>query len=218
MLSLCNINVRNTLIDLNFTLKRNEFVLGIGANGAGKTTLFNIISGAAKPRSGQIIFAGNDITNVPQHKRSKWISSVLQDPRHGTVGEMTILENLSISYMRNGYKKITRETIEFFRKKLNILEMGLENRLNERVRNLSGGQRQALSIVMSTITDYDILLLDEITSSLDQKNSSMVMKVAEKVAVVEKKACMLVTHDASHMKSFNHRILEMRNGTLTRVN
>ncbi|MDR1907875.1 MAG: ATP-binding cassette domain-containing protein [Holosporales bacterium] len=217
MLSLSNVSVRNTLNDLTLTVKSDEFVLIVGANGAGKTTLFNVISGEIKPRSGKILFKNMDITDTPQHKRTKWIASVLQDPRLGTVGEMTILENLSLAYIRNGYKKLTGSTIAFFKDKLRILEMNLENRLYEQTRNLSGGQRQALSLIMATITDYDLLLLDEITASLDPKNSSMVMKIAEKIVALEKKACMLITHNTKHIESFGSRILEMRNGGLVQV-
>jgi putative ABC transport system ATP-binding protein len=214
MLNLSNININNILRDLNLTVKHDEFVLIVGANGTGKTTLFNVISGAAKPNSGKIVFKDSDITNVPQHKRTRWISSVLQDPRQGTVGEMTILENLSISYMRRGCKKITKLTIEFFKKKLSVLDMNLENRLHDRAGDLSGGQRQALSLVMATIADYDLLLLDEITSSLDKKNSSVVMKMAERIVGLEKKACVLITHDTNYIKSFDSRVLEMKNGAL----
>jgi putative ABC transport system ATP-binding protein len=198
-------------------VEQNEFVLIVGANGAGKTTLFNVISGAAKPRSGKVFFKNTDITDVAQYKRAKWISCVLQDPRQGTVGEMTILENLSVSYMRNGCKNINSATVEFFKQKLSVLGMNLETRLHERARDLSGGQRQALSIIMATITDYDVLLLDEITSSLDKKNSSMVMKIAEKIVAMEKKACVLITHDSNYIKSSNNRVLEMRNGNLVAV-
>ncbi|MDR0625399.1 MAG: ATP-binding cassette domain-containing protein [Holosporales bacterium] len=214
MLRLSGISIRNTLRGLDLTVGRDEFVLVIGANGAGKTTLFNIISGAAIPAAGKIFFNDRDVTALPQHKRAKWISSVLQDPRQGTVAEMTILENLALSYMRNSHKRITKSTVELFKKKLSVLEMNLENRLSERAGDLSGGQRQALSLIMATVADYDLLLLDEITSSLDQKNSLMVMRIAEKVVTTEKKACMLITHDANHIKYFNGRVLEMKNGAL----
>ncbi|MDR0552795.1 MAG: ATP-binding cassette domain-containing protein [Holosporales bacterium] len=214
MLRLRNINVRNTLRNLCLTVRDGEFVLIIGANGSGKTTLFNVISGIIQPRSGEVSFKNQDITNIPQHRRTKWISTVLQDPRSSTVGEMTILENMILAYMRNSCRKVSRSTINYFREKLSILGMNLENRLGEYVKSLSGGQRQALSLVMATISDYELLLLDEITSALDPKNSDMIMEMTEKIIDIEKKACLLITHNVKHIKSFNARILEMNNGQL----
>jgi putative ABC transport system ATP-binding protein len=214
MLELQNINVRNTLKNLCLTVKNDEFVLIMGANGSGKTTLFNVISGEITPVSGNVTFKNQNITNLPQHKRTIWFSSVLQDPKNGTIGEMTILENMRLAYTKNKHRKISSKTVNYFREKLSILEMNLENRLAEYVKNLSGGQRQALSLVMATISDYDLLLLDEITSALDHKNSEMVMKITEKIIANEKKACLLITHNMQHTRLFGTKILEMKDGQL----
>jgi putative ABC transport system ATP-binding protein len=202
------------LKNLDLTIQPNEFVLIIGANGSGKTTLFGSISGAIRPKAGQILLNGANVTNTPQYKRAHLISSVSQDPRSGTIGKMTILENMCIAYMRSGYKKISNNIVEYFKKKLSVLEMGLESRLSEYVSVLSGGQRQALSLVMSVIDDCKLLLLDEITSALDPKASSMVMRITDKLVRNEGKTCLFITHDTKHMNCFDGRVLEMKDGKL----
>jgi putative ABC transport system ATP-binding protein len=214
MLSLINISFKNILKNLTLTVKPGEFLVIVGANGTGKTTLFNVISGAISPRSGEIIVNGENITNVPQYKRSRRISSVVQDPKCGTVGEMTILENMSMAYMRKKCTKNPRRIIDYFKEKLRVLGIGLENRLNEYVRNLSGGQRQALSLVMATLADYDLLLLDELTAALDPRTSDMVMEMTNKIVSCEKKTCLLITHNTKYMSSFGDRTLEMKDGAL----
>ncbi|MDR0744859.1 MAG: ATP-binding cassette domain-containing protein [Holosporales bacterium] len=213
MLKLDNICVRSTLKNLSLTVNTGEFVLIVGANGTGKTTLFNTISGTIFPAKGTIYIDETDITKMPQHKRSRMVSSVIQDPTVGTIGEMSILENLSLAHMRGG-KKVLKKDIEYFRERLTILEMNLENRLEEYVKNLSGGQRQALSLVMATITDYDVLLLDEITAALDPKTSDIVMKIASKIVLQENKTCLLITHNSRYINSHTHRILRMIDGKL----
>ncbi|MDR1032320.1 MAG: ATP-binding cassette domain-containing protein [Holosporales bacterium] len=214
MLSISNLCVRDVLKNLDLTIQPNEFVLIIGANGSGKTTLFGSISGAIRPKAGQILLNGANVTNTPQYKRAHLISSVSQDPRSGTIGKMTILENMCIAYMRSGYKKISNNIVEYFKKKLSVLEMGLESRLSEYVSVLSGGQRQALSLVMSVIDDCKLLLLDEITSALDPKASSMVMRITDKLVRNEGKTCLFITHDTKHMNCFDGRVLEMKDGKL----
>ncbi|MDR3030823.1 MAG: ATP-binding cassette domain-containing protein [Holosporales bacterium] len=214
MLKLIEISVRDIFKNLSLSISRGEFVLITGSNGVGKTTLFNAISGAISVKKGKIILNDNDITNLPQHKRSTMISSVLQDPRLGTVGEMTILENLNISYMRRKYKRISKNVVDYFREKLSILGMNLENRLNEYAKNLSGGQRQLLSLVMATISDYELLLLDEITASLDPKTSDTVMEMTNKIIAQEKKTCFLITHNTKYINNFGTRTLKMIDGKL----
>ncbi|MDR1475171.1 MAG: ATP-binding cassette domain-containing protein [Holosporales bacterium] len=214
MLNIIDLSVRDVLQGLNLAVKPKELVLVVGANGSGKTTLFNTILGAVKPTKGKIVVNGKDVTNIPQYKRVYWISSVLQDPRSGSIGKMTILENMSLAYMRRGYKRISNKIVNYFKEKLSILEMGLEYRLSERVENLSGGQRQALSLTMSIADDCNLLLLDEITSALDPKSSAMVMKITDKIVKYENKTCLLITHDIKHINSFNGRIFEMKNGKL----
>jgi putative ABC transport system ATP-binding protein len=214
MLKLVDVNVRDTLRDLCLSVDRGEFVVVIGANGAGKTTLFNAISGRVKIKSGAIILGDSDITNLPQHKRATVIATVLQDPLSGTIGEMTLLENLSIAYIRCGRKKISKDTVDYFREKLSVLKIGLENRLGEYAKNLSGGQRQLLSLVMATSADYQLLLLDEITAALDPKSSDIVIEMTERIVSMEKKTCILITHNKEYMHNIGDRTLEMADGKL----
>jgi putative ABC transport system ATP-binding protein len=211
---LVDINVRDTLRDLQLSVAHGEFVLIIGANGTGKSTLFNAISGRIGIKSGSIILGGREISRMPQHGRSRMIASVLQEPRVGTIGEMTVFENLSIAYMRSGYKKISKSVVSDFRDRLSILGMNLENRFDEYVKNLSGGQRQLLSLVMATSSKYDLLLLDEMTAALDPKSSDIVIKLTDRIVSMEKKACILITHNMEHMQRIGDRVLEMKDGKL----
>ncbi|MDR3224144.1 MAG: ATP-binding cassette domain-containing protein [Holosporales bacterium] len=214
-LELIDVSVNGILENLNLTIQKGEFVILIGANGAGKTTLFNTVSGATRIDSGKILMNGSDITNTPQYKRSARISSVIQEPRLGTIAEMTILENLKLAYMRNSSKFTLRNTVGYFKEKLELLGIGLENRLNEYVGNLSGGQRQLLSLVMAILSDYEILLLDEITAALDPKASNTVMDMSKKIILSESKTCLMITHDVRYTKSFGDRVLEMKGGQLS---
>ncbi|GHT89409.1 ABC transporter ATP-binding protein [Alphaproteobacteria bacterium] len=215
LLQLNDICVKNILKNLTLNVKKGEFVLIVGANGAGKTTLFNTISGASSPNNGSVFINGRDITLLDRHKRSAQISSVLQDPRAGTIAEMTIFENLKLAYLRNRCIKKYRKIVEYFKEKLSLIGLNLENRMNEYVRNLSGGQRQALSLVMATVGDYELLLLDEITAALDTRTSDMVMEITSKIVANEKKTCLAITHDQSHMNLFGDRTLKMENGQLS---
>ncbi|MDR1034644.1 MAG: ATP-binding cassette domain-containing protein [Holosporales bacterium] len=210
MLKLIDISVGSILNNLSLVVDRGKCVLIVGENGAGKTTLFNTIAGIIKPDSGYVILNGRDITNLPHYKRAVWISSVLQDPRAGTIGEMTIAENLYLASMRRN--KCVKRSITSFREKLSVLEMNLENRLQEKVKNLSGGQRQALSLVMATMTDYELLLLDEITASLDPKNSHTIMRLVDKIDRDEGKTCLMITHNTDYIESFRVNRLKLSNG------
>jgi putative ABC transport system ATP-binding protein len=195
-----------------------EFVFVIGANGAGKTTLFNIISGYEMPDSGNVLVRGNDITHLPQHKRAKWISSVLQDPKIGTVGEMTLLENLTIAHKRGERRGVCiKNERNFFKQKLLILEMGLENRLDDYVGDLSGGQRQIISLVMATLASYDILLLDEITSALDPTAADLVIKMTKRIVAIEKKTCMFITHNMHHFGKHSGKVIKIADGNVSNV-
>jgi putative ABC transport system ATP-binding protein len=218
MLQLNNINVRNVLVDLNLTVKKNEFVLVVGDNGAGKTTLFNTISGYIVPKSGSIKIDGNDVTNIPQHERASVVSNVLQDPKAGTIANMTVRENLNIAYMRgkSRYASISDspERDLLYVKKLGALNMHLEKRLDEYVGNLSGGQRQALSMVMSIIANSKILLLDEITAALDPKTSENILKIATDTVRREKKTCLMITHNIKHIDHIGDKVLRLKDGNL----
>ena len=198
MLRLENICYKNILRNINLEVQNGEFIYVTGDNGAGKTTLFNIISGILKPTSGSVLINNRDISEMSLRERTGLIANVLQDPRQDTIAEMTIFENMNIAYKRGKRRLCTIATTRLralFKKKLAILNMGLEDRLDEYAGNLSGGQRQALSLIMATLADYEVLLLDEITASLDQKTSALVMAIAQNIAKQDNKACLAILHE-----------------------
>lgn len=225
MLNLENIDVtvgkgskleRLVLQNLSLSVKCGEFVVVIGGNGAGKSTMFNIISGFLNPDSGKVILEGKDITNLSQSSRASFVAKVMQDPRIGTIENMTIFENLAFALRRGesrGFMPFTSQRrTELFQAKLRMLNMGLESRLNELVSNLSGGQRQALSLIMAIITDSKILLLDEITAALDPQIAENVMELTAKIVQEEKRTCIMITHNMNHALKYGDRTLILKDG------
>ena len=201
MLRLENICYKNILRNINLEVENGEFVYVTGDNGAGKTTLFNIISGIIQPTTGNVLINNRNICEMTLRERTALIANVLQDPRQGTIAEMTIFENMNIAYKRGKRRLCTIATTRLralFKEKLAILNMELEDRLDEYAGNLSGGQRQALSFIMATIADYEVLLLDEITASLDHKTSSLVMEIAQNIAKKDNKTFLAITHNLHH--------------------
>ena len=197
MLKLENICYKNILRNINLEVQNGEFIYVTGDNGAGKTTLFNIISGIKMPTLGHVMINERDISEMSLRERTGLIANVLQDPSQGTIAEMTIFENMNVAYKRGKKRLCTVSTTKlraYFKEKLSILNMGLETRLDDYAGNLSGGQRQALSLIMATIADYEVLLLDEITASLDQKTSTLVMNIAHNIAKQDNKVCLAITH------------------------
>jgi putative ABC transport system ATP-binding protein len=199
----------------NFSVAKGEFVAVVGGNGAGKSSLFNVIAGNIIPNDGYVKIDDIDVTAVSECERSQLISRVMQDPKVGTMENMTIEENMSFAYMRGKKRSLrlfsSKSRIEFFREKISMLKMGLENRLDELVGNLSGGQRQAISMVMSVLADSSLLLLDEITAALDPKTGRNIMKIISEIA--KDKATIMITHNMEHQK-YATRTLEMINGKL----
>lgn len=228
MLALKNINVilnKNTRLEkklinqLNLRVQKGEFVVIIGGNGAGKSTLFNIISGFLHPDSGDIILDGKNITHNNQHMNAFDIATVVQDPKAGTMENMTLFENLVFALKRGKRRGFTlfrtQDRKHFFKEKLKILDMGLENRLDELVYNLSGGQRQALSLIMSILSESKILLLDEITAALDPKTSETVMHIANAIVKDENRTCIMITHNLNHAITYGDRLLILKEGSFT---
>jgi putative ABC transport system ATP-binding protein len=217
MLSLKNIGVflggQRVLDGLDLEVAEGEFVVIIGANGTGKSTLFNVISGTLSPTCGRVAIDGiaNNFSQVTR---------VFQDPRLGTVGNFTIFENMAFALNRHKKHRLVpfanRERREFFRERLAILGMSLENRLDDLASSLSGGQRQALSLIMSVIGGYKVLLLDEITAALDPRSSEMVMALANKIISAEGKTCLMTTHNMHHALKFGRSLLVLRNGKFDR--
>ena len=216
MLRLYNVSVRNILKDLNLAVSKGEFVIIVGENGAGKTTLFNTISGNICPSDGSILINGEDVTYKTQYERASFIANVFQDPKVGTIGNMSIRDNLNMAYMRGKSRGLkissTKERDGLFREKLGVLGTGLEKRLDDYAGDLSGGQRQAMSVVMALLSDSKILLLDEITAALDFVNSEKILDMVNKNIYERKKTCLMITHNKEDLKKFGGNVMTLRNG------
>ncbi len=206
------------LNDISLEINKGEFVVIVGANGSGKTTLLNIIEGAEKPNAGTIEINGKDVTPLPDYKRSRWVARVFQNPNNGTAPDLTILDNFRLAALRTQRKKLTIGTSELFRKKvqekISGLGMGLENKIGQYMGNLSGGQRQALTLLMSVMDDTDILLLDEPTAALDPRSALVVMNLAEKLNKELGMTTLLITHNLKDAHLYGNRLIQMQEGKI----
>lgn len=202
--------------DFSLSVKKGDFVSIVGSNGSGKTTLLNLISGTLPVDSGSIILDGTDITTAPEYKRAARIARVFQDPSVGTVPSMTIFENLSLA--ENKGKPylfdfaVNKRKSEEYREIISRLGLGLEDKMNVPVGLLSGGQRQALSLIMSTITPMDLLLLDEHTAALDPKTAEIIMELTDKIIKEKNITTLMVTHNLRYAVEYGNRIIMMHNG------
>lgn len=206
------VNEKTALDGVSLTVKDGDFVTIIGSNGAGKSTLFNCIGGSFYPDEGSIFLDDRNITYMPEHKRAVEIGRLFQDPMKGTAPHMTIEENLALAYLRVSKKKsvfsrVSNADREMFRKRLALLNMGLEDRMKQPVGLLSGGQRQALTLLMATLVMPKILLLDEHTAALDPATAEKVLALTKKIVEENHLACLMITHNM-------HSALEMGNRTL----
>ena len=187
------------LDNINLHLAPGDFVTIIGSNGAGKSTMMNMISGALTPDFGAVTIDGNEVTRLPEYKRSQFIGRVFQDPMAGTAPSMTIEENLAIAYSRNAKRQlrggVNRDRRDFFRTSLEKLHLNLENRLNAKVGMLSGGERQALSLLMATFTNPEILLLDEHTAALDPSRAELITNLTKQLVEEGNLTTLMVTHN-----------------------
>ena len=209
------VNEKKALSDFSLTLSDGDFVTVIGANGAGKSTLFNAISGRFLTDSGSIILDGKDITFMPEYKRAHVIGRLFQDPMLGTSPGMTIEENLSMAAKRGGwFSRITKTDRQFFREKLAMLGMGIEDRLTQPVGLLSGGQRQALTLMMATIVPPQLLLLDEHTAALDPAAAEKVLAVTKSIVAENRITCMMITHNMQSALELGSRALMMDRGNI----
>ena len=209
------VNEKKALSDFSLTLSDGDFVTVIGANGAGKSTLFNAISGRFLTDSGSIVLDGKDITFMPEYKRAHVIGRLFQDPMLGTSPGMTIEENLSMAAKRGGwFSRITKTDRQFFREKLAMLGMGLEDRLTQPVGLLSGGQRQALTLMMATIVPPQLLLLDEHTAALDPAAAEKVLAVTKSIVAENRITCMMITHNMQSALELGSRTLMMDRGNI----
>jgi len=207
---------KNVLRDVSFTLKDNDFVTIIGGNGAGKSTILNTIAGVFLVEGGSIAINDRDVTKLAEHARAGYIGRVFQDPRMGTVPNMTIEENLAIAY-RRGKKRtlrwgISKNEREFFFEELKSLGLGLEERVKTKVGTLSGGQRQALTLLMATIQKPLILLLDEHTAALDPKTAKIVLELTNRIVSENELTTLMVTHNMKDALKSGNRLMMMHEG------
>ena len=213
------VNAKTALNGLSLHLDKGDFVTIIGSNGAGKSTLFNAISGVFFADEGSIELGGEDITFTPEYKRSKVIGRLFLDPIKGTAPGMTIEENMALAYLRAShgtmpFSRITRKDKEFFREKLSLLNMGLEDRLKQPVGLLSGGQRQALTLLMATMVTPKLLLLDEHTAALDPATADKVLELTKQIVEENKITCLMITHNMQQALDLGNRTLMMADGNI----
>ncbi|NOU98132.1 ATP-binding cassette domain-containing protein [Paenibacillus sp. LMG 31456] len=206
------------LIDINLNLNPGDFITVIGSNGAGKSTLMNIISGVMSPDTGEVKIEGNAIHQLPEYKRSRWIGRVFQDPMAGTAPRMTIEENLAMAYARGKQRGlgfgVTSSKRSFFHEQLQRLGIGLESRLRAKVGLLSGGERQALSLLMATFTRPQILLLDEHTAALDPARAELITQLTEDIVREMKLTTLMVTHNMEQAIRLGNRLIMMDKGRI----
>ncbi|MGB4657572.1 MAG: ABC transporter ATP-binding protein [Mobilitalea sp.] len=212
------VNEKIVLQGLNLILNDGDFVTVIGGNGAGKSTMLNMIAGVHFPDQGSITLDGENITMMPEHIRAKYLGRVFQDPMMGTAASMEIEENLALAY-RRGKKRgfgwgITKEEKEIYVEKLKMLDLGLETRLNAKVGLLSGGQRQALTLLMATLQQPKLLLLDEHTAALDPKTASKVLELSEHIIAENHLTALMVTHNMKNAIQYGNRLIMMYEGKI----
>ena len=210
------VNEKRAIDGLDLTLEDGDFVTIIGGNGAGKSTTLNLIAGVFPADQGNIILDGVDITRLPEHKRAKYLGRVFQDPMMGTAATMGIEENLALANRRGQRRTlrpgITAQEREIFRKQLAALGLGLEDRMTSKVGLLSGGQRQALTLLMATLKKPRLLLLDEHTAALDPKTADKVLQITEEIVARDKLTTLMVTHNMKHAIQYGNRLIMMDAG------
>ena len=212
------VNEKVALNGVSLQMEAGDFATIVGSNGAGKSTLFNAITGGFIADEGSILLGGQDITFAPEHQRSKVIGHLFQDPLKGTAPNMTIEENLALAYLRAGtapnaiFSRISRKDKALFREKLALLDMGLEDRMKQPVGLLSGGQRQALTLLMATLVTPKLLLLDEHTAALDPATADKVLELTKKIVAENHLTCLMITHNMHDALTLGNRTLMMDHG------
>jgi putative tryptophan/tyrosine transport system ATP-binding protein len=209
-------NQVNAVNGVSMEIKSGEFAVIIGANGSGKTTLLDMVAGSILPSSGSISFDGQDVTKLPDYKRSQWIARVFQNPMSGTASDLSILDNFRLAAIRTRPKGLTIGINETFKnqvkERISTLGMGLENKIGQQMGTLSGGQRQALTLLMSVMDSCKILLLDEPTAALDPKSAQIVMKTAEDLIKHYRLTGILITHNLKDAYNYGDRLILMGEG------
>lgn len=212
------VNEKIALNGLSLELKEGEFVTVIGGNGAGKSTMLNSVAGVFSIDSGSITIDGIDVTHLPEHKRAKYIGRVFQDPMMGTAATMQIEENLALAARRGRPRTlrpgITKADREFYREQLKVLDLGLEDRMTVKVGLLSGGQRQALTLLMATLQQPKLLLLDEHTAALDPKTASKVLDATQRIVEKSGLTTLMITHNMRDAINYGNRLIMMYDGRI----
>lgn len=202
--------------NFNLTIKDRQFVSVVGSNGSGKTSMLNLICGSIPLDDGQIFIGGKDITKMPEYKRQRRIGRVYQNPAMGTCPSMTILENMSLADNKgksfNLLPGTSRQRIDFYRESLHSLGLGLEDKMDVKVGVLSGGQRQAMALLMSTMTPIEFLILDEHTAALDPKTAETIMELTGKIVKEKQLTTIMVTHNLRYAVEYGDRLLMMHQG------
>ena len=211
-------NGTKALKGVNLHLAPGDFVTVIGGNGAGKSTLLNSVAGVYGVDEGQILIDGVDVTNLPEYKRAQFIGRVFQDPMMGTAATMQIEENLALAARRGKFRGlipgITKAEREMYKEKLKILGLGLEDRMTAKVGLLSGGQRQALTLLMATLQKPKLLLLDEHTAALDPKTAAKVLEVTQKIVEQDNLTTLMITHNMRDAIAYGNRLIMMYDGVV----
>ncbi len=212
------VNEKVALDGLSLTLNDGDFVTVIGGNGAGKSTMLNAIAGTYLVDDGKIIIDGDDITKLPEYKRAKFIGRVFQDPMVGTAGDMYIEENMALAKYRGTLRglgwSLTRKDKEEFKEMLAMLDLGLEHRLSSKVGLLSGGQRQAITLLMASMQNPKLLLLDEHTAALDPKTAAKVLEITQKIVEENKLTTLMITHNMKDAIAIGNRLIMMNKGKI----
>ena len=202
--------------DFNLGISEGEFVSVVGSNGSGKTTMLNILCGFTEIDSGRIFLKNKDLTRLKEFQRASFIGRVFQDPSKGTCPTLTILENMALADNKNrafGLSRgVSKKRIDFYRAQLELLKLGLEDKINLQVGSLSGGQRQALALLISAMTPIDLLILDEHTAALDPRSSETVMELTQRIVSEKKLTTLMVTHNLKYAVQYGNRLIMMHDG------
>lgn len=216
MFNFSTINETSVFEDFNFEIYKNQFISIVGSNGSGKTTLLNLICGSLPIDKGNILLSGHDITKLSEYKRAAKIGRVFQDPSKGTCPSLSILENMSLADNKgksyNLSYGVNKKRTDYYKSQLELLHLGLEDKINLQVGSLSGGQRQALALLIATLTPIDLLVLDEHTAALDPKSSENVMELTDKVVKSKNLTAIMVTHNLRFATNYGNRLVMMHQG------
>jgi putative ABC transport system ATP-binding protein len=213
-------NQVNAVNGVTLDVPKGRFVVIVGANGSGKTTLLDMVAGSLFPTSGKILINGEDVTRLPDYRRSQWIARVFQNPVSGTASDLSILDNFRLAAIRTKSKGLSIGVNDVFKKqvkeKIGMLGMGLENKIDQSMGTLSGGQRQALTLLMSVMDTCNILLLDEPTAALDPRSADLVMRTADKLIKDYKLTAILITHNLKDAYNYGNRLILMSEGQIVK--